>query len=139
MDYENKWMHKNIAFESEHIEDYEGFVYLITNTDNGKQYIGKKSFWERRKDRKTGRRKTKESGWKNYYSSCDPLNEDVKTIGKDKFTREILYLCKYKKAMSYHELKEQFIRNVIESEKFYNTNISGKYFFSEYDKFYKNC
>jgi len=71
----------------------EGFVYLITNLTNNRKYIGKKSFWTRRKDKKTGRRKTKESDWKNYFGSCDELNEDVKLIGKDKFEREILYLC----------------------------------------------
>lgn len=37
----------------------EGFVYLIENLTNNKKYIGKKCFWERRKDRKTGRRKKK--------------------------------------------------------------------------------
>jgi hypothetical protein len=51
----------------------EGFVYLITNLENGKKYIGKKTFWERRKDRKTGRRKKKEGNWKNYFGSCDEI------------------------------------------------------------------
>jgi hypothetical protein len=51
----------------------EGFVYLITNLENGKKYIGKKTFWERRKDRKTGRRKKKESNWRDYFGSCDEL------------------------------------------------------------------
>ena len=36
----------------------EGFVYIITNLTNHKKYIGKKHFWTRQKDRKTGRRKT---------------------------------------------------------------------------------
>jgi len=36
----------------------EGFVYLITNTTNDRKYIGKKSFWDKKKD-KTGRRKQK--------------------------------------------------------------------------------
>jgi len=63
----------------------EGFVYLITNLTNDRKYIGKKSFWTRRKDKKTGRRKTKESDWKNYFGSCDELNEDVKLLGKDIF------------------------------------------------------
>lgn len=139
MEYVCKWLYQDNHFESEDIEDYEGFVYLITNNLTQRQYIGKKSFWQRRKDPKTKRRKTKESDWKNYYSSCDPLIEDVKSLGKENFTREILYLCKYKKAMSYYELKEQFIRNVIESDSFYNTNISGKYYTREYEKFYKNC
>jgi hypothetical protein len=109
----------------------EGFVYLITNITNDRKYIGKKSFWTRRKDKKTGRRKTKESDWKNYFGSCDELNEDVKLIGKDKFKREILYLCPHKKSMSYYETMEQFKRDVLMSDDYYNTNIEGKFFVSE--------
>jgi len=109
----------------------EGFVYLITNSTNNRKYIGKKSFWTRRKDKKTGRRKTKESDWKNYFGSCDELNEDVKLIGKDKFEREILYLCPHKKSMSYYETMEQFKRDVLMTDDYYNTNIEGRFFVSE--------
>lgn len=109
----------------------EGFVYLITNLTNDRKYIGKKSFWTRRKDKKTGRRKTKESDWKNYFGSCDELNEDVKLLGEDKFTREILYLCPHKKSMSYYETMEQFKRDVLMTDDYYNTNIEGRFFVSE--------
>jgi hypothetical protein len=109
----------------------EGFVYLITNLTNDRKYIGKKSFWTRRKDKKTGRRKTKESDWKNYFGSCDELNEDVKLLGKDNFEREILYLCPHKKSMSYYETMEQFKRDVLMTDDYYNTNIEGRFFVSE--------
>ena len=109
----------------------EGFVYLITNLTNDRKYIGKKSFWTRRKDKKTGRRKTKESDWKNYFGSCDELNEDVKLLGRDKFSREILYLCPHKKSMSYYETMEQFKRDVLMTDDYYNTNIEGRFFVSE--------
>lgn len=112
-------------------KELEGFVYLITNITNEKKYIGKKHFWTRRKDPKTGRRKTKESDWKSYYGSCDELKSDLKIIGKENFKREILYLCPHKKSMSYYETYEQFKRNVIMDETYYNTNIEGKYFSSE--------
>jgi len=115
----------------------EGFVYIITNLTNHKKYIGKKHFWTRQKDRKTGRRKTKESEWKSYFGSCDELNEDVKLLGKDKFLREILYLCPHKKSMSYYETYEQFSRNVLLSEEYYNTNIEGKFFSSEVNRIYE--
>jgi hypothetical protein len=115
----------------------EGFVYIITNIVNDKKYIGKKHFWTRQKDRKTGRRKTKESDWIDYWGSCDQLKEDVKELGKDKFLREILYLCPHKKSMSYYETYEQFIRNVLLSEEYYNTNIEGKFFSSEVDRIYE--
>ena len=109
----------------------EGFVYLITNTTNNRKYIGKKSFWSRRKQKKTGRRKTIESDWKTYYGSCDELKEDVKLLGRDKFVREILYLCPHKKSMSYYETMEQFKRDVLMTDDYYNTNIEGRFFVSE--------
>ena len=115
----------------------EGFVYLITNLENDKKYIGKKNFWTRKKDPKTGRRKKKESDWKNYFGSCDELIEDVKLLGKDNFLREILYLCPHKKSMTYYEVMEQFKRNVIFREDYYNTNIEGKYFTSEKETIYE--
>jgi hypothetical protein len=117
-------------------EKMEGFVYCITNLENEKKYIGKKTFWERRKDRKTGRRKKKESNWQDYFGSCDELIEDVKKLGKDKFFREILYLCPHKKSMSYYETYEQFKRNVLLREDYYNTNIEGKFFSSEVENIY---
>jgi hypothetical protein len=114
----------------------EGFVYIITNDTNNKKYIGKKSFWTRRKDKKTGRRKTKESDWKNYFGSCDELKDDVKLLGKNKFKREILYLCPHKKSMSYYETYEQFKRNVLMDDGYYNTNIEGRFFVSEKNNIY---
>jgi hypothetical protein len=115
---------------------YEGFVYLITNQENGMKYIGKKHFWERRKNPKTGRRQTKEGDWRNYFGSCDDLKEDVKKLGKEKFKREILYLCPHKKSMSYYETYEQFNRNVLLDETYYNTNIEGKFYSSEIERIY---
>ena len=114
----------------------EGFVYIITNLINNKKYIGKKHFWTRQKNRKTGRRKTEESDWKNYFGSCDELKEDIKLLGKENFTREILYLCPHKKSMSYYETYEQFNRNVLMSEDYYNTNIGGTFYMSESERIY---
>ena len=117
-------------------KEMEGFVYLITNLTNNKKYIGKKHFWTRQKDRKTGRRKTKESDWKNYMSSCDLLKEDIKNLGEDKFLKEILHLCPHKKSMSFYETMEQFKRDVIFREDYYNTNVEGKFFSSEVENIY---
>lgn len=114
----------------------EGFVYLITNLKNNRKYVGKKTFWTRQKDRKTGRRKTKESDWKTYYGSCDELKDDVKEHGESFFLREILYLCPHKKSMSYYETYEQFKRDVLTDDSYYNTNIEGKFFVTEVDRIY---
>ena len=130
------WKYNSVDF-TDVPKGMEGFVYIITNLTNNKKYIGKKHFWTRQKDRKTGRRKTKESDWQSYWGSCDLLIEDVKVLGKDKFSREILYLCPHKKSMSYYETYEQFIRNVLLSEEYYNTNIEGKFFSSEVNRIYE--
>jgi hypothetical protein len=130
------WKYNSVDF-TDVPKGMEGFVYIITNLTNNKKYIGKKHFWTRQKNKKTGRRKTEESDWKNYFGSCDELNEDVKKIGKEHFLREILYLCPHKKSMSYYETYEQFNRNVLLSEEYYNTNIEGKFFSSEVDRIYE--
>ena len=129
------WKYNNQDF-TEIPKDMEGFVYLITNLETGKKYIGKKTFWTRQKDRKTGRRKKKESNWEKYFGSCDELKEDVKNLGEDKFLREILYLCPHKKSMSFYETMEQFKRDVILREDYYNTNVEGKFFSSEAESIY---
>jgi hypothetical protein len=130
------WKYNNQEF-TETPKGMEGFVYLITNLTNDKKYIGKKHFWTRQKDRKTGRRKTKESDWMKYFGSCDELIEDVKLLGEDKFSREILYLCPHKKSMSFYETMEQFKRDVILREDYYNTNVEGKFFSSEVERIYR--
>ena len=88
------------------------------------------------KIKKTGRRKTEESDWRNYFGSCDELHEDIKKIGKEHFRREILYLCPHKKSMSYYETYEQFNRNVLMNEEYYNTNIGGTFYMSESERIY---
>jgi len=130
-----KWQYNGEDFD-EVPKGMEGFVYLITNLANNKKYIGKKHFWTRQKNKKTGRRKTEESDWKSYFSSSDDLKADVKVLGEDKFLREILYLCPHKKSMSYYETYEQFNRNVLMSEEYYNTNIGGTYYMSESERIY---
>lgn len=129
------WKYNEIDF-TEAPNDMEGFVYIITNLVNKKKYIGKKHFWTRQKDRKTGRRKKKESNWQKYYGSCDELIQDIKVLGEERFHREILYLCPHKKSMSFYETMEQFKRDVILREDYYNTNVEGKFFSSEVDSIY---
>ena len=106
-------------------DEYEGFVYLITNIATQQKYIGKKlaKFKTTKpplKGKKNKRRGTKESDWKTYWGSSDRLNADVDALGPENFTREILYLCKSRAEMSYIEAREQFDRRVLESDEYYN-------------------
>jgi len=116
-------------------EDCIGFVYLITCTVTGRKYIGKKLAKFSRTTYKTvklknGTKKKKrirgkiESDWQTYYGSSVELTADITKIGVDKFTREILHYCKSKSETSYIEAREQFDRKVLESNEYYNGQIS---------------
>lgn len=106
-------------------KDCEGFVYLITNLEDGRKYVGKKlaKFKKTRpplKGRKNKRREKVESDWQDYWGSSDNLKEDVAKLGPDKFSREILHFCNSRGLMSYLEAREQFERRVLETDEYYN-------------------
>jgi hypothetical protein len=64
-----------------------------------------------------------DSDWQDYYGSSDELTADVLKLGKEKFTREILFYCHSKSELSYVEAREQFARKVLESNDYYNGHI----------------
>lgn len=100
-------------------DGFEGFCYIITNTINGKQYIGKKVFFN--KDRVP-------SNWQKYWGSNKYLLSDIKQFGHENFKREIISLHKTKSELLVAEIKWQFVFNVLESDNFYNNNIAGRYY-----------
>ena len=105
--------------------DCEGFVYLITNLTNNRKYIGKKlaKFKTTKpplKGKKNRRRGKVESDWREYWGSSDQLKADVENLGEENFSREILYFCNSRGLMSYLEAKEQFDRNVLFTDEYYN-------------------
>ena len=73
-------------------------------------------------DLKKGKRVKKQvdSDWQEYYGSNKELLNDVVTLGKENFKREILYLCKTKGEASYMEAKEQFSHDALILESYYN-------------------
>lgn len=117
------WKYKGNDFTETDIGDNYGFVYLITNLQTGKKYIGKKFFYSARTKIIKGKKKRYKtfSDWQTYYGSNTELQNDVKMLGQDRFKREILHLCKTKSECSYLEAKEQFNQNVLESADYYNS------------------
>ena len=59
--YENPWYFNDKPFETEDIEKFQGFVYLIINQLNDKKYIGRKYFYNVRKVPKKRNKKTSRS------------------------------------------------------------------------------
>ena len=113
------WYYKNMLFE-ETPENYQGFVYEITELRTGKKYIGKKNFWKPKTLPKNSKRKRRirtrvESDWRSYFGSSGVLIEKVNEYGEKGFTRVILKLCKTKGEMSYYEAKLQFEKDVLAS------------------------
>ena len=127
----DQWTYKGQLFESNQIEEYVGFVYLITDLSNNKKYIGKKNFWSVRrlpplKGKTRKRTVKKESDWQDYFGSSEQVKLLVESQGRNNFKREILHLCSTKGLMSYLEAKEQFEREVLFSDEYYNEFIGCK-------------
>jgi len=122
------WIYQNQYYEP--CEDvtsksfpYQGFVYLIENLENGMCYIGKKGFTFSKtyQKNKKKRRCKVESDWRAYFGSSELLHKDLELYGHEAFRRTILHLCRSKGEASYLEAKEQFIRDVLLRDDYYNT------------------
>jgi hypothetical protein len=124
------WTYQNKLVE-QLPEDCLGFVYIITNTTNGRKYIGKKlakfsKTTTRTVKLKNGTKKKKkirskiDSDWREYWGSSPNLTADIQALGTENFTREILFYCISKAEMSYIEAREQFSRRVLETDDYYN-------------------
>ena len=144
MSYENPWRFNEEIFESDHIQDNFGFVYLISCTQTGRKYWGRKYFWSFRTPPGKKRKVKQESDWKKYYGSCPELKEDVKLYNKENFNREILSLHVTKGQCNYEETKQLFLNNVLiealddGSPAYYNSNILGRYMRKDYGNFGAN-
>jgi hypothetical protein len=128
------WYYKG-AIVTELPEDCVGFVYLISCNTSGRLYVGKKLAKFSKTTYKTvklknGTKKKKkirskmDSDWQTYWSSSDELKKDIESLGQENFTREILYYCKSKSECTYIEARTQFERKVLESDEYYNGQIS---------------
>ena len=128
------WLYQDTPVETLP-EECVGFVYEITNNLSGRKYIGKKlakfsKTTYKTVKQKNGTKKRKkirskiDSDWREYWSSSDELKKDIVSLGQDNFTREILFYCKSKSECTYIEARTQFERKVLESDDYYNGQIS---------------
>ncbi len=134
------FLDKQIDEISDLPEGVFGFIYQTTHIPTGKKYIGKKSLMYNRKKKltkkelleyagKKGRTPThirvqKESDWKTYYGS----HSFIKESNKEDLKRKILQLAFNKKELTYLECKWQFVLEVLETNKYLNDNILGKFY-----------
>ena len=128
IDYDNPWTFNDIPFTSQDIKSYVGFVYLITEIDTNKKYIGRKYFHQLRKTKGKSKRVRSESDWKKYYGSSKELLEQIKIKEKNNYKRQILSLHTTKGDVNYEEVKQLFLNNVLEDSDYYNDNINGKWY-----------
>ena len=116
-----------------------GFIYQTTHLPTGKKYIGKKSLiynlkkklgkkekalWEGKGRPPTFKRVLKESDWKTYYGS----HAFIKDAHDYDLHRQILQIAYNKKELTYLECKWQFVLEVLETSKYLNDNILGKFY-----------
>lgn len=117
-------------------DDAVGFCYLIIHRPTRKIYVGKKHLSAVRRSRISKREKVatktrktykvtrKDSGWRNYWSSCDELKVDVQKYGMIEFARVIYAWAHSKKHLTYLELKTMFQFDIMEKDS-YNGNLMG--------------
>ena len=122
------WLYDEGPVDESTLEEYIGFVYIITNLEDQRRYIGKKLLKFRRSKKVKGRKKKflVDSDWKDYWGSNKSLQEDVRELGEERFERRILRLCRSRGEMNYYEAKYQFENDVLESDAWYNDAIMVK-------------
>jgi hypothetical protein len=122
------WLYEGEPFTPDMIQDYYGFVYLITNKLTGMSYVGRKYFYS-----KAGKN-YKKSNWEKYKSSCKELLDDIKKLGEENFKFEILSLHEMRGMVNYSEVKTQFLMDVLYAKmengdrQYYNKNIMSRFF-----------
>lgn len=121
----NPWIWKGRPLTQAYISanGYVAMSYLITCLAFAEPlyYIGKKQLIFKRK----GKRIT--SDWPEYWSSSEVVHSLIKEHGKDCFTREVIALHKSFGASNYSERELLYQFKAIESDRFLNRSIDGKY------------
>ncbi len=137
----------NWEFEGKEIKSLQdapegvvGFIYIITNIESGRRYIGKKYIYSEKKVNmnkkeiaaltnkrlRKWRMVKKEAEWLSYMSSSEEIKKEY--AEGVKFKKEIVMWTFSKLQTYYEEVKLQFQNNVLESDDWYNKNIASKWF-----------
>jgi hypothetical protein len=126
LEYIIMWLYNESEFTEDMISDNVGFVYVITNLMNNKQYIGRKLFTKSKTYQKNKKKKKTRvsSDWMIYTGSNEQLNIDINN--GDQIKKEIIHLCTSKGWMTYIETKEILVRDCLLSENYYNYWVSCK-------------
>lgn len=102
--------------------DPYGFIYITTNLVNGKRYIGRKTFDDKRR-------------WVGYIGSGSCFQKAIKKFGKVNFHRDIVDIAYSNEELNDKEVSYINFFNAVESSDFYNIEIGGqKYPLSEHTK-----
>lgn len=120
------WLYKGKPFDPTTTKGFYGFVYIILNVQNGREYIGRKYFTKSATKyvKKRKRRIRKPSGWEDYWGSCDELLDDIEKYGKDSFRRTIMKLCENRAQCAYYETKLIFETDALLKDTYYNYWVS---------------
>lgn len=113
----SSWTYRGAPFNGPTgIKETYGMVYKITHISTGKFYVGAKFFWKPKYNTVKGKKKKSfvESDWRDYWSSSEKLNADVIEFGKEKFSREILHIVKFRGMIKYLETKEIILQRCLE-------------------------
>ena len=135
---------KVILLTSDDIGDYYGFVYRITNTTNGKQYIGRKYFTQKENQKEENEKLHQSQTGNDTTEALKNLNEIleklVELLSDEKSSPSTQTLGK----VNYEETKQLFLYNVLTealddgTPKYYNSNILGRYMKKDYGNFRTN-
>ena len=125
------WFYEGKEFSEEMVGSYHSFVYLITDMQTGRMYVGRKVFSFRRtlpalKGMKRKRKVVTPSDWQEYWSSSEKLKALVAACPDPaaRFRREILHLCRTAQEAAYLETREIFARDALISPDYLNDFVS---------------
>lgn len=126
----NEWFYNGLPLlDSDIPEKAIGFIYLILNHKTSRKYVGRKLLTKTayRSKNKVRKKVRVSSDWKQYWGSNAELISDYEK-DPSTFSKHILCFTFSKGETLYLEEKIQYLFGVLESDKWYNSNIRTKIF-----------